>query len=147
MLGMTAALLALLALRGSAQYKRAAAHAHAIAPAHVIKPVSFINDVIPVLTRNGCNSGTCHGAAAGKNGFKLSLRGFAPELDYSAICRQSRGRRVDLALPAQSLLLRKPLLETPHLGGKALTRNSPDYAILSNWLRQGAAGPICATRM
>ena len=55
--------------------------------------VSFTNDVVPVLTRVGCNQGTCHGAAAGKNGFKLSLRGFAPELDYLALTRQARGRR------------------------------------------------------
>ena len=59
------------------------------------KPVSFVNDVIPALTRTGCNMGTCHGAAAGKNGFKLSLRGYAPEWDYLAISRQSRGRRIN----------------------------------------------------
>src|SRR5205823_3888078 len=56
---------------------------------------SFVNDVIPVLTRAGCNQGTCHGAAAGKNGFKLTLRGYAPELDYLVLTRQSNGRRIN----------------------------------------------------
>src|SRR5438067_9104486 len=92
--------------------------------------VSFVNDVVPVLTRAGCNQGTCHGAAAGKNGFKLSLRGFAPDLDYIAITRQSNGRRICKTAPERSLLLRKPLLETPHRGGLALRRDSPEYHIL-----------------
>ena len=131
--GMAASLLALLTPRGLAQSRSNAPRAAA--------PVSFVNDVIPVLTRNGCNSGTCHGAAAGKNGFKLSLRGFAPELDYSTMCRQSRSRRIDLALPAQSLLLRKPLMEVSHLGGKALVKNTADYKIIAQWLAQGANGP------
>lgn len=103
--------------------------------------VSFLNDVVPVLTRAGCNQGTCHGAAAGRNGFKLSLRGFAPELDYLAITRQTRGRRINLAAPAQSLLLQKPLLELPHLGGPALRRGSLEHKILSAWFAQGAPGP------
>jgi hypothetical protein len=105
------------------------------------KPVSFLNDVVPVLTRAGCNQGICHGAAAGKNGFKLSLRGFAPEIDYVALTRQARGRRANIAQPEQSLLLRKPLLDVPHIGGKALTRGSEDYNILVRWLAQGAPGP------
>src|SRR5690349_19492761 len=79
------------------------------------KPVSFVNDVIPVLTRAGWNAGTCHGAAAGKNGFKLSLRGFAPELDYAAIVTSGGGRRVCKLAPEQSLVLRKPLVELPHM--------------------------------
>ena len=105
------------------------------------KPVSFLNDVVPVLTRSGCNQGACHGAAAGKNGFKLSLRGFAPEIDYVALTRQARGRRADTAQPELSLLLRKPLLDVPHIGGKALTRGSRDYDIILRWLKQGAPGP------
>lgn len=104
-------------------------------------PISFANAVIPALTRAGCNQGTCHGAAAGKNGFKLSLRGYAPELDYVAIVRQAHGRRIDLAQPEQSLLVRKPLLELPHMGGRALRRGTPEYAILLSWLEQGAPGP------
>ncbi len=107
----------------------------------VAKPVSFVNEVIPVLTRAGCNMGTCHGAAAGKNGFKLSLRGFAPELDFVALTRQFQGRRINVLNPEQSLLLRKPLMETPHLGGKALRRGTPEFSILTRWIAQGAPGP------
>ena len=103
--------------------------------------VSFVNDVIPALTKAGCNQGACHGAAAGKNGFKLSLRGYAPELDYLAITRQARGRRVCLADPAQSLFLRKPLLLVPHRGGHVLHTGTPEYALLTRWLAQGASGP------
>ena len=105
------------------------------------KPVSFINDVVPVLTRSGCNQGSCHGAAAGKGGFKLSLRGFAPEIDYDAIARLGRGRRINTAAPLQSLVLRKPLMELPHRGGKALRIGTPEYSILSRWLSQGAPPP------
>ena len=105
------------------------------------KAISFINDVVPVLTRSGCNSGACHGAASGKGGFKLSLRGFAPEIDYAAIARLGRGRRINTAFPAQSLVLRKPLMEIPHRGGKAIQQGTPEYAILSNWLTQGAPPP------
>ncbi|HLK57236.1 MAG TPA: DUF1549 and DUF1553 domain-containing protein [Chthonomonadaceae bacterium] len=105
------------------------------------KPISFVNSVIPVLTRAGCNQGACHGAAAGKNGFKLSLRGFAPELDYVALTRQVRGRRIDLVEPEKSLILRKGLMELPHLGGKVLQKGTPEYDILLKWLTQGAPGP------
>ena len=107
----------------------------------VQKPVSFLNDVVPILTRAGCNQGICHGAAVGKNGFKLSLRGYAPELDFVAITRLSRGRRINTTHPEQSLLLRKPLLDLPHIGGKALQRGSQEVAILIHWLEQGALGP------
>ncbi len=92
--------------------------------------ISFVNDVVPALTRAGCNQGACHGAAQGKNGFKLSLRGFAPDQDYIAITRQARSRRISLVQPAESLLLRKPLLQVPHRGGMALRRGTPEYAIL-----------------
>lgn len=103
--------------------------------------VSFLNDVVPVLTRSGCNQGACHGAAAGKGGFKLSLRGFAPEIDYDAITHQARSRRIDPASPEHSLFLRKPLLEVSHRGGKALGLHTPEYAILLRWLQEGAVGP------
>jgi len=103
--------------------------------------ISFVNDVIPALTRVGCNQGACHGAAAGKGGFKLSLRGYAPELDYLSITRQARARRVSLADPPQSLFLRKPLLKVAHRGGRLLGEGSLEYHILLNWLRQGAPGP------
>ncbi|HLJ56650.1 MAG TPA: DUF1549 and DUF1553 domain-containing protein [Chthonomonadaceae bacterium] len=105
------------------------------------RPVSFINDVVPVLTRAGCNAGACHGAAAGKGGFKLSLRGYAPEIDYAAMARLGRGRRVDTARPEASLVLRKPLLEIPHRGGMAIKPGSVEYSILSRWLHAGAPPP------
>lgn len=107
----------------------------------VQKPISFVNDVIPVLTRAGCNQGICHGAAVGKAGFKLSLRGYAPEIDYSAIVRLAKGRRINLAHPQQSIFLRKPLLSMPHIGGKALERGSTEYTILMRWLSAGAPPP------
>ncbi len=105
------------------------------------KPVSFINEVVPVLTRAGCNAGACHGAAVGKGGFKLSLRGYAPEIDYDAIARLGRGRRINTVAPDQSLVLRKPLMDLPHRGGLAIKRGSVEYQILSQWLLEGAPAP------
>ena len=105
------------------------------------RPVSFTNDVIPVFTRAGCNQGSCHGAAAGKNGFRLSLRGYAPELDYASIMREASGRRIDRRNRERSLLLRKPLLEVPHRGGPAIKRDSVEHRILSRWLAEGMRGP------
>ncbi|HEY0074527.1 MAG TPA: DUF1549 domain-containing protein [Abditibacteriaceae bacterium] len=111
-----------------------------VSDAEKTRPVSFENDVIPAMARSGCSSGACHGANSGKGGFKLSLRGYAPELDYVSITRQLRGRRISRQAPEKSLLLRKPLLETPHGGGRILTKDSAAYATLLGWLRQGAPG-------
>src|SRR6266581_2693389 len=69
---------------------------------------SFVNDVVPLFTKLGCNQGACHGKAAGQNGFRLSLRGFAPEQDHVSITREFAGRRINPAVPEQSLLLQKP---------------------------------------
>ncbi len=102
--------------------------------------VSFVNDVVPVLSRLGCSSGACHGAAQGKGGFRLSLRGYAPEIDYVSITRQLGGRRISREAPEHSLFLRKPLAELPHRGGKRLDVDSREYRILLAWLKQGAAG-------
>ncbi len=102
---------------------------------------SFVNDVVPVLSRLGCSQGTCHGAAQGKGGFRLSLRGYAPEIDIVSITRQLGGRRISREAPASSLFLRKPLSEVPHRGGKRLDRSSREYAILLGWLKQGTPGP------
>lgn len=104
-------------------------------------PVNFTNDVIPILTRFGCNQGACHGAQYGKGGFKLSLAGFDPGLDHDSIVKQARGRRVTIVDPARSLLLTKPLMKVPHGGGRRLDANSPEYQTLLRWLRQGAPGP------
>ncbi len=102
---------------------------------------SFVNDVVPVLTRLGCNSGNCHGKLAGQNGFKLSLRGYAPEQDHIAITRDARGRRIAKSRPAASLLLAKPLMKVPHKGGKRLAVNSLEYRTLLAWIAAGAPGP------
>jgi len=104
-------------------------------------PVSFVNDVLPVLSKVGCNQGMCHGSAAGKGGFKLSLRGFAPELDYPAIVRDETGRRINSLEPESSLIVRKPTLAVPHHGGRVLDVDSPGYRVLVDWLWQGAPGP------
>lgn len=101
---------------------------------------SFQNDVVPVLARLGCSAGTCHGANSGKGGFKLSLRGYAPELDFLSITRQQGGRRISREAPDASLFLRKPLMEVPHAGGKALERGSREYYTLLGWLVEGAPG-------
>jgi hypothetical protein len=105
-------------------------------------PASFINDVLPVLTRLGCNQGACHGKAAGQNGFRLSLRGYAPDLDHDWITREHDGRRIDPAAPERSLLLLKPLAVAPHEGGKVLQAGSREYQTLLRWLQAGAPGPI-----
>jgi hypothetical protein len=102
---------------------------------------SFRNHVIPMMTKIGCNSGACHGALAGKNGFKLSLRGYAPFDDYFVLTRQALGRRVDTVEPSRSLLLRKPTLVVPHGGGLKLELGSPDFQLLADWIASGAPGP------
>jgi hypothetical protein len=102
---------------------------------------SFRNDVRPVLTRAGCNSGACHGALAGKGGLKLSLRGYDPDADHFVLTRQAQGRRVDLREPARSLILLKPTNTMPHGGGLRLPPGSPDYRVLADWLAAGAPGP------
>jgi hypothetical protein len=102
---------------------------------------SFRNHVIPVMSKVGCNSGACHGALAGKNGFKLTLRGYDPLVDYDTLTRQAIGRRVDLSEPAKSLILLKPTMAVPHGGGKRFAVGSLEYRILSEWVAAGAPGP------
>jgi hypothetical protein len=102
---------------------------------------SFRNDVQPILAKNGCSSGACHGAAAGQNGFKLSLRGYDDEGDYLALTRAAFGRRIIPSDPARSLMLLKPTGAVPHKGGKRFDVDSPDYRILSEWIAAGAPGP------
>ena len=102
---------------------------------------SFRNHVIPVMTKIGCNSGACHGALAGKNGFKLTLRGYDPDVDYDTLTRQSDGRRVSLSSPADSLILLKPTLTIPHGGGKRFAVNSLEYRVFAEWIAAGAPPP------
>lgn len=102
---------------------------------------SFRNHVQSVLSKTGCNSGACHGATAGKNGFKLSLRGYDPEADFFAITRQARGRRVAPDDPGRSLVLTKPTGAIPHKGGVRFPDDSPEYKVIAQWLAQGQVGP------
>ncbi|HLJ55015.1 MAG TPA: DUF1553 domain-containing protein [Chthonomonadaceae bacterium] len=104
-------------------------------------PVSFRNHVLPVLTKAGCNSGACHGAAAGKGGLNLSLRGFDPDADYNVLTRQAGGRRVVPGDPASSLCLRKPTMALPHGGGLRIAPGSPEYRVLASWIVAGAPRP------
>ena len=101
--------------------------------------VSFINDVVPLLTKAGCNSGVCHAKAGnGQNGFRLSLLGFEPKEDFEYMVKDSRGRRLSLADPESSLLLRKATANLPHGGGLRVQEPSAEYSTLVNWIRQGA---------
>lgn len=102
------------------------------------RPISFKLDVMPVFMRSGCNTGSCHGAARGKDGFNLSLFGFDPDGDHYRITHEMGSRRINLALPAESLLLEKNDGSVPHTGGKKLDRSSPYYAAVLEWLQNGA---------
>jgi Protein of unknown function (DUF1553)/Protein of unknown function (DUF1549)/Bacterial Ig-like domain (group 2) len=102
---------------------------------------SFRNDVLPVMTKMGCNSGPCHGAAAGKNGFKLTLRGYDPEQDYYTLTHQALARRTEMMEPARSLILLKPTLTIPHGGGRRFPVDSPEYKVISGWLAQAMPAP------
>ena len=104
-------------------------------------PWSFRNHVQSVLTKAGCNSGACHGAAAGKNGFRLSLRGYDPEADFLMITRQSRGRRIVPADPGRSLVLLKPTGVVPHKGGVRFAVDSREYRVLAEWIAAGQPAP------
>ena len=101
-------------------------------------PLSFSGDIMPVLTKLGCNGGSCHGALNGQNGFKLSLFGYDPDADYEMIARLHDGRRLDRQHPEKSLLLAKPAFEVPHGGGKLLRKGSADYQALMDWIAGGA---------
>ncbi len=102
---------------------------------------NFRNEVQSVFARVGCNQGACHGALAGKGGFRLSLRGYDPESDYFTITRQARGRRIELSDPGRSLILAKPTGALPHKGGLKLDIESQNYRVLSEWIASGAKGP------
>src|SRR5438045_2926923 len=83
-------------------------------------PINFANQIVPIFTKLGCNSGGCHGKASGQNGFKLSLLGFYPDEDYEFLVKEARGRRLFPTSPAKSLLLAKPVGKSPHGGGKRM---------------------------
>lgn len=99
--------------------------------------VDFENELQPIFTRLGCNSGPCHGKARGQGGFQLSLLGFDPQQDFDAITKEGRGRRIFPAAPEQSLLIAKPAGTIPHGGGRRLEVNGPEYQTMVDWVRQG----------
>jgi len=101
------------------------------------RPVSFRLDVMPVFMKSGCNSGTCHGASRGKDGFRLSLFGFDPAGDYDRLTREYIGRRVNLALPEDSLMLTKAVGSVQHTGGTLFDKDSKYYESLLRWLKAG----------
>ena len=99
--------------------------------------VHFTKDVIPILSKLGCNAGNCHGKASGQNGFKLSVFGSDPQADYNRLVKEGRGRRLFPASPERSLLLLKATAQLPHGGGRRMEVGSDDHELLLEWVRQG----------
>lgn len=100
-------------------------------------PINFPNQITPIFTKLGCNSGGCHGKASGQNGFKLSLLGFEPGEDYEYLVKEGRGRRLFPAAPEKSLLLLKATNQMPHGGGQRLDASSHEYRLMRRWIAQG----------
>ena len=98
---------------------------------------SFKNETLPALTKAGCNMGACHGSPSGKAGFRLSLRGFDPPLDVLTLRTEYSNRRTNIMDPAQSLILKKPLMEVAHGGGRRLHKGDPSYRVLFDWISEG----------
>jgi hypothetical protein len=109
-----------------------------VASAKTAEPISFVRDVMPVFTKAGCNTGGCHGSSRGKDGFRLSLFGYDPDGDYYRLTRESITRRINLALPEESLVLEKSTNRVPHTGGKLFTPESDHYRTILAWLQAGA---------
>lgn len=100
-------------------------------------PINFANQIVPIFTKMGCNAGACHGKSGGQNGFRLSLLGFEPDVDYEALVKEARGRRLFPAAPDHSLLLTKGTGLVPHGGGKKLPKDSDEYRLLRRWIASG----------
>src|SRR6267143_465996 len=100
-------------------------------------PINFANQIVPIFTKAGCNSGGCHGKSSGQNGFRLSLLGFEPAEDYEHLVKEARGRRLFPASPENSLLLLKATAMLPHGGGKRLDQDSDDYKLVVRWISEG----------
>jgi hypothetical protein len=100
-------------------------------------PVSFQTEIVPALSRGGCSQGACHGSPQGKNGFRLSLRGFEPALDLHTLTREASGRRVNPLSPSHSLLLEKATGKIGHVGGRRLNEQQPAYQVLRDWIAEG----------
>jgi hypothetical protein len=99
---------------------------------------AFATDILPVLSKAGCNQAACHAKQGGKNGFQLSVFAFDPEKDYEAVVRQADGRRINLQEPAKSLVLLKATMALPHAGGKRFSESSVEYRLLTRWIASGA---------
>jgi hypothetical protein len=100
-------------------------------------PMSFKTEVLGALTKAGCNSGACHGSPSGKGGFRLSLLGYDPVLDIHTLRTEFSGRRTNLMDPDESLLLKKPLMEVGHVGGRRFEKGDPAHIVLRDWIAEG----------
>src|SRR5437867_5266733 len=116
---------------------QAASCAWAQAAEPASRTISFRNDVMAVLSKAACNSGPCHGNQNGKAGFKLSLRGEDPDFDHWALTRDMFGRRTNPTDPDQSLILLKATTQLAHEGGLRFRKDSPEYALLRDWIAAG----------
>ncbi len=101
------------------------------------RPINFPNEITPIFTKLGCNSGGCHGKSGGQNNFKLSLLGFYPDEDYEYLVKEHRGRRILPAAPEFSLVLLKGTNKMPHAGGRRIDEGSFEWQILADWIQQG----------
>jgi hypothetical protein len=102
------------------------------------RPISFNLDVMPVFLKAGCNTGSCHGSARGQDRFMLSLFGYDAKGDHFRITREQGTRRINLAIPEESMLVEKAIAAVPHTGGKLFEKNSDHWNALVGWLRRGA---------
>lgn len=103
----------------------------------VAEPVSFNYGALVALSKQGCNQGACHGSPSGKGGFRLSLRAYDPALDTETLIREGFNRRTNIFEPDHSLLLKKPLMEVAHGGGRRLSKSDDSYVLLRDWIAQG----------
>ncbi len=131
-------LIVVLTVSASILTQRAAA-AETESPASPQAAPNFVRDVMPVLVKAGCAGGKCHGSFQGRGGFQLSLFGFDPPFDHEALTREARQRRIFVAAPADSLILRKATGRLPHGGGKRFEVDSDSYRILHDWVQRGSA--------
>jgi hypothetical protein len=114
-------------------------------PPPPLEVIAFERDVMAVLSKAGCNAGTCHGNLNGKGGFFLSLRGQDPAADWQELVASADGRRINRIDPARSLILLKATAEVPHGGGRRFGRDDPEWAVLEQWIREAAEGPHAET--
>jgi hypothetical protein len=108
--------------------------------------VSFVRDVMPTLSKLGCNAGTCHGSAQGKNGFQLSLRGYDPLFDHRALTDDIAARRINRVAPDRSLMLLKPSGGVAHVGGVVCQPGEPSYQLIRTWIAQGVKLDLATTK-